>query len=860
MLEFLKEKKNMILAGVVSLICIAFVISAVRSDYETVPVAETVEEQSTDAEPETLIEAEELTATASDYLARKEERIFSKPASNLKELQQDDTEYVPASYRLNLAYYYPEGADTSDSIHSYAGEIFQTLNTLNADYLANYYDMSDTTPLSFAQRRGQGKARVTGKYNPNDSRHDPKDPSTWTINSFRNVNVTFYDGDGNHINGYYVVQEIMSMANVYAYYHDMDDAEAMELYCRTLFENAMSSRVSMGNVYYDSGCLKRTKQDEAAEAIAMEIEQLTTEHQLSGATARSSGYEALANYLATSAADENGTSDEDTDEETDDSAEESSDESSTVGEGYASYGTGLTGSTSSHESRLESIDSNVVVSGGQGSGISETNAAGIDLSGYAVVGGSNTSSTAVYSGGSSVTTSEAVSDPSAGSGTAVVNSDGTAGGSGSSDVVTSEGTSIQDVPAETAGDDSYVDSGSSDDGYVVSPASSLFDIRRIFSIIKHRTLKPVSMSLFPTVYRLAEENYVVSPGQGTSVPSETAAPETAAAEVIQDAPAEPAAETTAAAETAAPASDSSNSSSGSGSSGSAGSTSVGQGGSRQPVTNSTSSSHTEPMSEEDAAIAAQIDELLRQANVLSGSEQYCPGHIDLYISITIKGIDDKNGLFKADKIGNDPANFNNRWQGWTTDKIAEARALNHQDWFETYGLSISSINLTSQLTEEEIQEYLAGLPSDVSDARKAVVDFALHSVGKVPYYWGGKPNGPGYDGNNFYTLVGADTSGRILRGLDCSGWVNWVYWSATGKSLAGESTGTLIGCGKRITRSALKPGDIIIRTGADSHVVMFLGWVGNGNFIGIHETGGVKNNVVVGEMTASWPYYRSLID
>ena len=860
MLEFLKEKKNMVIVGAVSLICIVFVILAVRSDYETVPVDETQAEETSTVAPESMAEAAELTATASDYLARKEERIFSKPASSLKELEQDDKEYIPAAYRLNLAYYYPEEADTSDSIHSYAGEIFQTLNTLNADYLANYYDMSDMTPLSFAQRRGQGKGRVTGKYNPNDSRHDPKDPSTWTINSFRNVNVTFYDGDGNHINGYYIVQEIMSMANVYAYYHDMDDAEAMELYCRALFENAMSSRVSMGNVYYDSGCLKRTKQDEAAEAIAMEIEQLTTEHQLSGATARSSGYEALANYLATSEADENNTSSSE-DESSADGESTAGETGNAIGEGYASYGSGLAGSTSSHESRLDSIDSNVVVSGAQGSdsGSSETTSSGLDLSGYAVVGGNNSSSsTAVYSGGTSVTTDDAVS-----SDTAVVNSDGTAGTAGD-DIVVSDGASIQNTPAEAAGESgpseggAAVDDSSSDEGYVVSPASSLFDIRRVFNIFRSRMRRPVSMSLFPAVYHLAEEDYVVSPAQGSAVPAETAAPE-----VVQDIPAEPVQEAAPSEapvpvpETAAVSSESSSASgSGSAASGS-NSGSVGTGGSMQPVS---SSQKTEAMSEEDAAIAAQIDELLKQANVLSGSDQYCPGHIDLYISITIKGIDDKNGLFKADKIGNDPANFNNRWQGWTTDKIAEARALNHQDWFETYGLSISSINLTSQLTEEEIQEYLASLPADVSDERKAVVDFALHSVGKVPYYWGGKPNGPGYENNNFYSLVGADTSGRILRGLDCSGWVNWVYWSATGTSLAGESTGTLIGCGKRINRSALKPGDIIIRTGADSHVVMFLGWVGNGNFIGIHETGGVKNNVVVGEMTASWPYYRSLLD
>ena len=140
------------------------------------------------------------------------------------------------------------------------------------------------------------------------------------------------------------------------------------------------------------------------------------------------------------------------------------------------------------------------------------------------------------------------------------------------------------------------------------------------------------------------------------------------------------------------------------------------------------------------------------------------------------------------------------------------------------------------------------------------MEFALNSVGKVPYYWGGKPSGPGYENNTFYLLITPDYRGRILKGLDCSGWINWVYWSVTGQSLAGQSTGSLIGCGRKISRSELQPGDIIIRTGADAHVVMFLCWAQNGNFIGIHETGGVTNNVAVKEMTASWPYYRALVD
>ena len=32
-----------------------------------------------------------------------------------------------------------------------------------------------------------------------------------------------------------------------------------------------------------------------------------------------------------------------------------------------------------------------------------------------------------------------------------------------------------------------------------------------------------------------------------------------------------------------------------------------------------------------------------------------------------------------------------------------------------------------------------------------------------------------------------------------------------------------------------------------------------GNMIVVHETGGVTNNVVVSEVTADWPYYRTLI-
>ena len=946
MQEFFRNKKNIVIIGAVCLVCILFVFIAVKSDRQQ---AADVPETSAFA---TMSDYREETATPTDF--EEEHRVFARPASSLKEISGDDgEEYVPAPFKLNLAYFYPEGADTSDAIHSYAGEIFQTLNTLNADYLANYYDMSDMTPLSFANRQGQGVGRIMGKYNPNDSRHDPKDPSTWKINSFRNVTVNFYDGDGNRINGYYAVQEIMSMASVYAYYHDMNDAEAMEEYCRELFKNAMSSRVSMGSVYYDSGCLNRSKQDEAAEAIALEAQQLATEHQLAGATAFSSGLTEGSN----TGSDPTGTAGTVSGTNVIISggsqvpSAESNVVSSAAGESETAGGTVIIGGsqTTSSGNRVPYSEDQVVVSHASGStsgsqSVVSSGSADGETSSYAVYGGNNSTAAGSQDAVASESSGEAASngsgdadaagdqivssgqnEPVAGGGTeasesyAVISSDISASGTSEPQDITSEGTVTS---GGSSGDDAGIyaapqDEPYTEEGLVVSPATNL---RKLFKFIHRPLLWKASAGLAMPVARLADEDMVVSPASNTlpETASENtgsgaggeayvvsdpavvqeepaAAPETAVQETepaaAENAPSEEASASENTQETAVEttnhegaASDTSVVSSAATGAGTVIASGIGtenygyavagangtvySPAAETAVSDGTAGTETmileqrtsEELSEEEAAIAAQINDLLAQANVLSGADQYCPGHIDLYITITIKGIDDRNGLFKADKIGNDEANFNDRWQGWTTDKIAQAKALNHQDWFEKYGLSISSINLTSQLTEEEIQNYLNTLPSDVSELRKAVVDFALHSVGKVPYYWGGKPSGPGYEPNSFYTLVSADYHGRILRGLDCSGWVNWVYWSATGTRLAGESTGTLIGCGRRISRSALRPGDIIIRTGADAHVVMFLGWVGNGNFIGIHETGGVRNNVVVGEMTASWPYYRSLID
>ena len=91
-----------------------------------------------------------------------------------------------------------------------------------------------------------------------------------------------------------------------------------------------------------------------------------------------------------------------------------------------------------------------------------------------------------------------------------------------------------------------------------------------------------------------------------------------------------------------------------------------------------------------------------------------------------------------------------------------------------------------------------------------MIDFALRSVGKIPYYYGGKAYHPGYENNHFGSPSEPDTKGRMLSGLDCSGWINWIYYSVIGMPLSQHGTGSLIPVGADITPAALQPGDLLL--------------------------------------------------
>lgn len=242
---------------------------------------------------------------------------------------------------------------------------------------------------------------------------------------------------------------------------------------------------------------------------------------------------------------------------------------------------------------------------------------------------------------------------------------------------------------------------------------------------------------------------------------------------------------------------------------------------------------------------------------LNSEGKFCPGHVDLTVTARIVGLSERKNLYTVDKRGGAATDT---WPGWSSYNKAYVNTLNSQDWSLEYELSPIELALGKPLTFSEINDYLKLLPADISRERKAVITYALHSVGKIPYYYGGKAHAPGYEGNNFANITSPDRKGRIISGLDCSGWVNWVYWSSLGQVPTNLGTSGLIHAGRGISRSELQPGDIIVRLGANSHVMMFLAWAPGGQMVCIHETGGSVSNVTVSIVDARWPYYRALLD
>ena len=198
-----------------------------------------------------------------------------------------------------------------------------------------------------------------------------------------------------------------------------------------------------------------------------------------------------------------------------------------------------------------------------------------------------------------------------------------------------------------------------------------------------------------------------------------------------------------------------------------------------------------------------------------------------------------------------------------TGKIAEEMAAE-------YGFTDQQLDMLQELLEEremledligslmdvtaDAKDVLLNLPEDLSPEREAVIRAACSLVGKVNYFWGGKSLVLGWDSRwgrlTEVTAAGNSTTGTYRPyGLDCSGFVDWVFYNATdGEYIIGHGGGAMAQhsyC-TSISWAEAQIGDLVFYP-EDTHVGIVCGWDESGNILILHCASGYNNVVITGQ-------------
>lgn len=165
----------------------------------------------------------------------------------------------------------------------------------------------------------------------------------------------------------------------------------------------------------------------------------------------------------------------------------------------------------------------------------------------------------------------------------------------------------------------------------------------------------------------------------------------------------------------------------------------------------------------------------------------------------------------------------------------------------------------------EAMEVWERLPDDLSMERRMVVTYALALVDKVDYFWGGKSLVLGWDDRwgelTEVTAEGSETTGTEQPyGLDCSGFVDWAFYNASGgEYVIGQGGGAMeqhANC-VDIEWDAVQPGDLLFYP-EDEHVGIAAGRDWLGRLLVVHcasGTDGVAISHRTGFETAARPVW-----
>ena len=165
----------------------------------------------------------------------------------------------------------------------------------------------------------------------------------------------------------------------------------------------------------------------------------------------------------------------------------------------------------------------------------------------------------------------------------------------------------------------------------------------------------------------------------------------------------------------------------------------------------------------------------------------------------------------------------------------------------------------------EAMEVWERLPDDLSMERRMVVTYALALVDKVDYFWGGKSLVLGWDDRwgelTEVTAEGSATTGTEQPyGLDCSGFVDWAFYNASGgEYVIGQGGGAMeqhANC-VDIEWGEVQPGDLLFYP-EDEHVGIAVGRDWLGRLLVVHcasSTDGVAISHRTGFETAARPVW-----
>ena len=206
---------------------------------------------------------------------------------------------------------------------------------------------------------------------------------------------------------------------------------------------------------------------------------------------------------------------------------------------------------------------------------------------------------------------------------------------------------------------------------------------------------------------------------------------------------------------------------------------------------------------------------------------------------------------------------------WTEkDLTITITAKTASETASAYGFTVHQISaLDELLLQRDVLLELAGnltaisaatskvlkeLPEDLPEDREAVIRVACSLVGKVNYFWGGKSHTIGWDSRwgQIYKVTAADssTTGTYRPyGMDCSGYVDWVFNNALGYVI-GHGGGAMMQhtyC-TDIAWDEAQIGDLAFYPD-DEHVGIVAGWDESGNILIVHCASGYNNVVITGK-------------